>query len=140
MPRHNSIPIEDPTTLRETIMHRLLDDGMPFLVTELCSAYDRTFTGDVTLDSVELNIKRLRSEVHPFIRESLAILIVSVDCSESSRTRAFLIYDHIDCMPELHTHHCRTALKHCGTRLSETSYRRRWNGSEAGHGVRLRSS
>ncbi|KAH7920969.1 hypothetical protein BV22DRAFT_1132665 [Leucogyrophana mollusca] len=43
-PLYTSIPIEDPTPLRETIMDRLLDGG------------------ELTLDSVEVNIERLRSE------------------------------------------------------------------------------
>ncbi|KAH7918204.1 hypothetical protein BV22DRAFT_1134774 [Leucogyrophana mollusca] len=38
-PRYTSIPVEDPTTLRQTIIHQLLDDG------------------ELALNTVELNIK-----------------------------------------------------------------------------------
>ncbi|KAH7917519.1 hypothetical protein BV22DRAFT_1135347 [Leucogyrophana mollusca] len=50
-PQYTSTPIEDPTTLRETVIHRLLDDG------------------EFTLNSVELNIKRVHSEIALKVQE-----------------------------------------------------------------------
>ncbi|KAH7918200.1 hypothetical protein BV22DRAFT_1134771 [Leucogyrophana mollusca] len=46
-PRYTFIPIEDPTTLRETIIHRLSDDGEP----------------TPESDSVEIEIRRVYSEI-----------------------------------------------------------------------------
>ncbi|KAH7918555.1 hypothetical protein BV22DRAFT_1134501 [Leucogyrophana mollusca] len=47
-PRYTSIPIEDAPALPETTVDQFLDDG------------------ELTLDFVELNINRLRSEIEPF--------------------------------------------------------------------------
>ncbi|KAH7918347.1 hypothetical protein BV22DRAFT_1051794 [Leucogyrophana mollusca] len=69
--RYTSIPIEDPTTLRETITHRLSDDGIPFNYSAVYSGYDWTFTGDLTSesDSIELAMKRVHSEMAVKLQE-----------------------------------------------------------------------